>query len=30
MPHNICDGVPERCAADALAFFRSRFPKDVD
>jgi pimeloyl-ACP methyl ester carboxylesterase len=30
MPHNICDGVPERCAADALAFFRSRFPKDFD
>lgn len=28
LPHNICDGVPERCAADALAFFRRRFPKE--
>jgi 3-oxoadipate enol-lactonase len=24
LPHNICDSVPERCAADALAFLRDR------
>jgi 3-oxoadipate enol-lactonase len=27
LPHNICDSVPERCAADALAFLQSRFPR---
>jgi 3-oxoadipate enol-lactonase len=27
LPHNICDSIPERCAADALAFLRSRFPR---
>jgi pimeloyl-ACP methyl ester carboxylesterase len=26
LPHNICDIVPERCAADVLAFLRRRFP----
>jgi pimeloyl-ACP methyl ester carboxylesterase len=26
LPHNICDIVPERCAADILAFLRRRFP----
>jgi pimeloyl-ACP methyl ester carboxylesterase len=25
MPHNICDAVPDRCAADALEFLRRRF-----
>ena len=25
LPHNICDAVPDRCAADALAFLRQRF-----
>jgi 3-oxoadipate enol-lactonase len=25
MPHNICDAVPDRCAADVLAFLRWRF-----
>jgi len=28
LPHNICDIVPERCAADILAFLRRRFPED--
>ncbi len=28
LPHNICDIVPERCAADVLAFLRRRFPDD--
>lgn len=28
MPHNICDAAPERCASDALAFIKARFPKD--
>jgi 3-oxoadipate enol-lactonase len=28
LPHNICDIVPERCAADALVFLRRRFPED--
>jgi 3-oxoadipate enol-lactonase len=28
LPHNICDIVPERCAADVLAFLRRRFPED--
>jgi hypothetical protein len=27
LPHNICDIVPDRCAADILAFLRRRFPK---
>ncbi|HSU06605.1 MAG TPA: alpha/beta hydrolase [Acetobacteraceae bacterium] len=27
LPHNICDIVPERCAADVLAFLRDRFGK---
>ena len=27
LPHNICDIVPERCAADILAFLRKRFPE---
>jgi 3-oxoadipate enol-lactonase len=26
LPHNICDSIPERCAADALEFLQSRFP----
>ena len=26
LPHNICDIVPDRCAADILAFLRRRFP----
>jgi pimeloyl-ACP methyl ester carboxylesterase len=26
LPHNICDIVPDRCAADILAFLRERFP----
>ncbi|MGC1412657.1 MAG: alpha/beta hydrolase [Acetobacteraceae bacterium] len=26
LPHNICDIVPERCAADILTFLRRRFP----
>jgi pimeloyl-ACP methyl ester carboxylesterase len=26
LPHNICDIVPDRCAADVLAFLRRRFP----
>jgi pimeloyl-ACP methyl ester carboxylesterase len=26
LPHNICDIVPDRCAADVLAFLRQRFP----
>ena len=26
LPHNICDIVPDRCAADILAFLRGRFP----
>lgn len=25
LPHNICDSVPERCAADVLAFLSERF-----
>lgn len=25
MPHNICDAVPDRCAADVLAFLERRF-----
>jgi 3-oxoadipate enol-lactonase len=25
-PHNICDAVPDRCAADVLAFLAERFP----
>jgi pimeloyl-ACP methyl ester carboxylesterase len=25
MPHNICDAVPERCAADVLAYLKRRF-----
>jgi len=25
--HNICDYLPDRCAADALAFLRRRFPR---
>jgi pimeloyl-ACP methyl ester carboxylesterase len=29
LPHNICDIVPERCAADVLAFLRRRFPEDA-
>ena len=27
LPHNICDIVPERCAADILAFLRKHFPE---
>jgi 3-oxoadipate enol-lactonase len=27
LPHNICDIVPERCAADALSFLHRRFPQ---
>jgi pimeloyl-ACP methyl ester carboxylesterase len=27
LPHNICDAVPERCAADVLAFLNKRFPR---
>jgi 3-oxoadipate enol-lactonase len=27
LPHNICDIVPDRCAADILAFLARRFPK---
>jgi hypothetical protein len=27
LPHNICDIVPERCAADILAYLRRRFPE---
>jgi 3-oxoadipate enol-lactonase len=26
LPHNICDIVPDRCAADILDFLRRRFP----
>jgi 3-oxoadipate enol-lactonase len=26
LPHNICDAVPDRCAADVLDFLRRRFP----
>jgi pimeloyl-ACP methyl ester carboxylesterase len=26
LPHNICDIVPDRCAADVAAFLRRRFP----
>jgi hypothetical protein len=26
LPHNICDAVPERCAADVLEFLTRRFP----
>jgi 3-oxoadipate enol-lactonase len=26
LPHNICDMVPDRCAADVLAFLAHRFP----
>ena len=26
LPHNICDIVPDQCAADALAFLQRRFP----
>lgn len=26
LPHNICDAVPDRCAADVLEFLRRRFP----
>ncbi len=25
LPHNICDMVPDRCAADVLQFIESRF-----
>ena len=28
LPHNICDIVPDRCAADVLAFLQRRFPED--
>lgn len=28
LPHNICDAVPGRCAADTLAFLQRRFPKE--
>jgi hypothetical protein len=28
LPHNICDIVPERCAADVLAFLDRRFGKE--
>jgi 3-oxoadipate enol-lactonase len=27
MPHNICDAVPDRCAADVAEFLDRRFPK---
>jgi pimeloyl-ACP methyl ester carboxylesterase len=27
LPHNICDIVPDRCAADTLAFLRRRYPE---
>lgn len=27
LPHNICDIVPDRCAADVLAFLHRRFPE---
>jgi pimeloyl-ACP methyl ester carboxylesterase len=27
LPHNICDIVPDRCAADILAFLQRRFPE---
>lgn len=27
LPHNICDIVPDRCAADILTFLRRRFPE---
>ena len=27
LPHNICDIVPDRCAADVLAFLARRFPQ---
>jgi pimeloyl-ACP methyl ester carboxylesterase len=27
LPHNICDIVPDRCAADVLAFLQRRFPR---
>jgi 3-oxoadipate enol-lactonase len=27
LPHNICDIVPDRCAADILAFLHRRFPE---
>lgn len=27
LPHNICDIVPDRCAADILAFLHKRFPE---
>ena len=27
MPHNICDAVPDRCAADVADFLRRRFPR---
>ena len=26
LPHNICDIVPDRCAADILGFLHRRFP----
>ena len=29
LPHNICDIVPHRCAADILAFLGRRFPEDA-
>lgn len=29
LPHNICDIVPDRCAADILAFLRRRFPDEA-
>jgi 3-oxoadipate enol-lactonase len=28
LPHNICDAVPDRCAADVFEFLRRRFPVD--
>jgi hypothetical protein len=27
LPHNICDIVPDRCAADILTFLQRRFPE---
>ena len=27
-PHNICDFLPDRCAADALGFLRRHFPRE--
>jgi 3-oxoadipate enol-lactonase len=28
LPHNICDIVPDRCAADIIAWHRRRFPEE--